>query len=114
MQPAALPTLPEELFDIVHAATGEPTGEVQPRSRVHAAGLFHRSVHVWLLHASSGSLLLQQRAAAKDSWPGRWDISAAGHISAGEGPLETAVREVEEVRGAGGGRRRGAGAAEGG
>ena len=76
-----------------------PTGEVRPRSQVHAEGLYHRAVHVWLVAPSRGEVLLQLRAACKDSWPGRLDISCAGHISAGDLPLETAVRELQEELG---------------
>ena len=84
----------EERFDIVDAA-GAPTGETRPRSEVHALGLRHRAVHVWLLSPRTGELLLQRRADIKDSWPGRWDISSAGHLSAGESSLPTAMRELE-------------------
>jgi isopentenyldiphosphate isomerase len=90
----------EELFDIVDARTGHPTGEVRARSAVHAQGLYHAAVHTWLL-APDGRLLLQQRAACKDSWPGRWDVSSAGHISAGEAALPSAVRELAEELGLG-------------
>lgn len=55
----------EELFDLVDPVTGAPTGEVRPRSQVHAEGLYHSAVHVWLL-SPTGELLLQRRAACKD------------------------------------------------
>ena len=44
-------------------------------------------------------LLLQKRSKEKDSFPGCYDISSAGHISAGDEPLETALRELEEELG---------------
>jgi isopentenyldiphosphate isomerase len=43
-------------------------------------------------------LLLQRRAATKDTWPGYLDITAAGHLSAGEETLD-GLREVEEELG---------------
>ena len=89
----------EECFDIVDAVTGVPTGEVAPRSVVHSRGLYHRAVHVWLLVPSTGELLLQRRARCKDSWPGALDISCAGHVSAGDAPLPSAVRELAEELG---------------
>lgn len=95
MQPS--PPATEEHFDIVDAS-GVPTGETRPRSEVHAKGLRHRACHVWLLAPQTGELLLQRRADVKDSWPGRWDISSAGHLSAGEESLPTAMRELDEVR----------------
>jgi len=47
----------------------------------------------------AGEVMLQRRAAVKDSWPHRWDISSAGHVSAGETAAPTAQREVEEELG---------------
>jgi len=32
----------------------------------------------------------------KENWPGYWDVSAAGHVSAGESAAEAAVRETFE------------------
>jgi hypothetical protein len=60
------------------------------RHLVHADGDYHRAVHVWIYVESTGELLLQKRADRKDSWPGLWDISSAGHISAGDTSLITA------------------------
>jgi isopentenyldiphosphate isomerase len=88
----------EEHFDVLDAA-GARTGERRARSEVHRLGLFHRAVHVWLLAPASGELLLQLRAASKDSWPSRWDVSSAGHVSAGEESLPSARRELREELG---------------
>lgn len=88
----------EEHFDVLDEA-GAKTGATAPRSEVHRRGLFHRAVHTWLFCPSSGELLLQQRAACKDSWPLRWDISSAGHLSAGDESRSAAVRELEEELG---------------
>ena len=60
------------------------------RSAVHRDGDYHRAVHVWIYAESTQELLLQRRADCKDSWPGLWDISSAGHISAGDSSLITA------------------------
>ncbi|MFO7710678.1 MAG: NUDIX domain-containing protein, partial [Candidatus Woesearchaeota archaeon] len=43
-----------------------------------------------------GEVLLQLRAKEKALYPDMWDISAAGHVNAGEDPLDSAIREVEE------------------
>lgn len=43
-------------------------------------------------------MLVQRRAAAKDTWPGRLDITAAGHLAAGEDTLD-GLRELEEELG---------------
>ncbi|XP_066333072.1 nudix hydrolase 3-like [Miscanthus floridulus] len=89
---------PEERLDVLNAA-GEKTGVSKPRSEVHRDGDYHRAVHVWIYSESTGELLLQRRADCKDSWPGQWDISSAGHISAGDSSLFSAQRELEEELG---------------
>ncbi|XP_020266797.1 nudix hydrolase 3 [Asparagus officinalis] len=48
----------------------------------------------WIYSESTQELLLQRRADCKDSWPGQWDISSAGHISAGDSSLVSARRET--------------------
>ena len=65
------------------------------RSEAHRTGLWHRSAHIWIYNNKS-EILLQLRSADKIIFPGRWDISSAGHIGAGEIPIESAIRELEE------------------
>ncbi|GFP79378.1 nudix hydrolase 3 [Phtheirospermum japonicum] len=88
----------EEHFDIL-TKTGEKTGISKPRSDVHRDGDYHRAVHIWIFAESTQQLLLQKRAECKDSWAGLWDISSAGHISAGDSSLVTARRELHEELG---------------
>jgi isopentenyldiphosphate isomerase len=76
---------------------GEPTGERLEKWEVHERGLPHRDVHVFITNGTH--LLEQQRSPTKNIMPGTWDISAAGHVGAGEGYLETAVRETKEELG---------------
>lgn len=73
-------------------------GILKARGDVHRDGDWHRSVHVWI-HDGKGRLLLQQRSMQKDTNPGRWDVTCAGHITAGDGSLDTAMRELEEELG---------------
>ena len=42
---------------------------------------------------------MQKRALNKDSFPGKYDTSSAGHIQAGDEPLESAIRELSEELG---------------
>jgi isopentenyldiphosphate isomerase len=86
-----------EYFEI-YDERGNPTGEVEERSVVHARGLWHRTVHVWL-YREGPEILLQKRAAGKDSHPGLWDVSAAGHMNVGEDPESSARRELREELG---------------
>jgi isopentenyl-diphosphate delta-isomerase type 1 len=77
---------------------GKPTGRLEKREIVHAEGLAHRTVHVWVLNGA-GEILFQKRSRGKDSHPGRWDVSAAGHVLPGEKPIEAALRELAEELG---------------
>ncbi|GAV78086.1 NUDIX domain-containing protein [Cephalotus follicularis] len=87
-----------EYFDVLNKS-GKKTGISKPRGEVHRDGDYHRAVHVWIFAESTQQLLLQRRADCKDSWPGMWDISCAGHISAGDSSLMTAQRELHEELG---------------
>lgn len=88
----------EERLDVL-TKSGEKTGISKPRGEVHRDGDYHRAVHVWIFVESTQQLLLQRRSSCKDSWPDLWDISSAGHISAGDSSLITARRELEEELG---------------
>lgn len=87
----------EECIDVVDEA-GERTGLVKPKSAVHRDGNWHWAVHLWLL-TPAGELVLQKRAESKPTYPGLWDVSCAGHVSAGESAEQSAVRELEEELG---------------
>jgi isopentenyl-diphosphate delta-isomerase type 1 len=69
-----------------------------PRPVVHARGLRHRAVHVWLFDRH-GRLFVQQRAATKDTFPGAYDSSASGHVDRDEDYDACAVRELDEELG---------------
>jgi 8-oxo-dGTP pyrophosphatase MutT (NUDIX family) len=90
----------DELLDILDER-GRPTGEVVWKSEVHRRGLFHRCFHCWVAGEDAGGpyLLVQRRAAAKDTWPGYLDVTAAGHLQSGEEPLAGGLRELEEELG---------------
>ncbi len=90
----------EERFDVCDEL-GRPTGETVSRERAHREGIPHRTVHVWIARERGGrwEVLLQKRSRDKDSFPGLWDTSSAGHIQAGDEPLPSALRELEEELG---------------
>lgn len=89
-----------EWLDIVDE-NGMPTGKQVTRTQAHAEGIRHRTSHVWLLRRKNNAiqLLLQKRSACKDSNPGCYDISSAGHIPAGSDFLSSALRELQEELG---------------
>ncbi|MGV2885641.1 NUDIX hydrolase [Paenibacillus taichungensis] len=70
------------------------------RSVVHAKGFWHCSFHCWIVRdeGSQRMVLFQRRRDIKDTFPGCYDITAAGHLTAGE-QLHEASRELEEELG---------------
>ncbi len=85
--------MPEEIFDVVNER--DEVIDAKPRSEVHALGLLHRAVHVFVFN-SRGEIFLQKRSMKKDRQPGVWDSSCSGHVDSGETYDETAVRELGE------------------
>lgn len=87
----------------VRREDGTPTGEVKERSLIHQDGDLHGTSHVWLVRyrgdRQSADVLLQKRSRNKDSFPGSYDISSAGHIPSGGDFLDSAVRELWEELG---------------
>ena len=86
----------EEIFDVCDAED-RVTGTA-PRRIVHATGLLHRAVHIWVFN-SQGELLLQQRTATKDEFPNCFTSSASGHVDSGETYEHAANRELLEELG---------------
>lgn len=83
------------LLDALADENGTPTGMTKTKAEIHEQGFWHRAAHVWIYN-SAGEILLQLRATDKDSYPGLLDISAAGHVDAGEEPIQAAIREIRE------------------
>ena len=71
---------------------GNKTGRIKERSLVHEDGDIHGTVHIWIRRKTEKGydLLLQKRSKQKDSFPGCYDISSAGHISAYSGSFSLA------------------------
>lgn len=83
-----------EYFDIIDQ-NGNKTGRVASRDEAHRDGLWHKSVHIWFVN-SKNEILLQLRSTEKDTNPGCWDISVAGHLQSGDDDIGGAVRETQE------------------
>lgn len=112
---ASLNGEPMELFEILNE-DGTKSGLVRERGVAHRDGSLHETVHTWIVRRAEvdpgqsvdgeftggktrWEVLLQKRSAVKDSNPGCYDISSAGHLSAGDTPLEGALRELREELG---------------
>ena len=90
-----------ELFDVINP-DGSKTGVVKERGVAHREGALHATVHTWIVRPNDKSgydVLLQKRSLCKDSNPGNYDISSAGHVDAGDETLESALRELQEELG---------------
>ena len=89
-----------EFLDVVDES-GNPTGETVSRSDAHRKGIAHRTSHVWIIRRINErvQILLQKRSMQKESFPGKYDTSSAGHIPAGFEPVGSALRELEEELG---------------
>lgn len=88
----------EEHFDIYDEQMNHLG--IAPRREVHAKGYWHQSFHCWIVAGVGAErrILFQKRNALKDTFPNHFDITAAGHLSAGES-VEQAARELEEELG---------------
>lgn len=73
---------------------------VKPRDAVHQSGDWHKVFHCQIATIRNGVpvLVLQRRSDRKAAFPGLLDLSAAGHLAAGETPLD-GVRELAEELG---------------
>ena len=80
-----------ELFDVVNERN-EVTGQLT-RGEVHARGLLHRAVHIFVVNRR-GEVFLQKRSHLKDVAPLRWDSSAAGHLDAADADLARTALQI--------------------
>ena len=74
------------------------TGKTEERDIVHAKGLWHREIAVWIMN-EKGEVLLQKRSPNKKQGANNWSTSCAGHIDIGEEPKKSAIREIREELG---------------
>lgn len=82
-----------EMIDLLDES-GKYIGVVD-KAIAHKEGLWHKSVHVWLVN-NKDEILLAHRCKEKTFFPNCWDCAFAGHIGAGETSLDSAIREGEE------------------
>ena len=87
-----------ELIDVFDEM-GHRVG-VRDRATVHAEGWWHQAFLLLLVAPRIGApaVILQRRAATKLAFPDLLDLSATGHLGAGERPLD-GVRELREELG---------------
>ena len=85
----------EELLD-VYTRDGKYLG-VRTRAECHTEnpGFYHKPAWSWVYN-SKGEILVQKRAMCKKRYAGFWDMACAGHVDAGESPMDGAIREAKE------------------
>lgn len=76
-------------------ASRRPIGK-KDRDSVHLDGDWHETFHCWFW--KDDNLYLQLRSPEKKDFPGKLDITAAGHLAVGEDATD-GVREIEEELG---------------
>lgn len=72
------------------------TGKTEERDIIHAKGLWHREISIWIIN-ENGEVLLQKRSPKKKQGANKWSTSCAGHIDIGEKPIQAAIRELKFV-----------------
>ena len=87
----------QEYFDVLNE-NGEFINKVATREECHEKGLWHRAVYGFIFN-KKGDVLLQKRSANKKLWPNLWDITAGGHVLAGEFGETALIREIKEELG---------------
>ena len=88
-----------EMIDVLDPLTGKKTGESILLYKAHEKGIWHESVHIHIVNRDKTKVLLQKRCDTMRFYPGMWDISVGGHVSAGEDAIFSARREIWEELG---------------
>jgi isopentenyldiphosphate isomerase len=74
-----------------------PVGS-EERNKAHFDAQWHKAFHCWIISSECGGKILFQSRTAYVDFPHCLDISAAGHILAGEN-LDDGIREAQEELG---------------
>lgn len=68
------------------------------RLAAHVNGRWHQTFHLWLVDEPTRSVIYQVRSPQMVNFPSALDVTAAGHLEAGEA-VEQGVREAQEELG---------------
>ena len=86
-----------DLYDENRIPLGKTAGRHEPQTGA-SGGELRVVVHICIFDRQ-GQLLIQRRSMEKAAFPGKWDLSAAGGVNAGETSRQGAEREVREELG---------------
>lgn len=81
-----------DVYDVNRIKTGR---QIVRGKELLGEGEYHLVVII-LVFSKDGRLLIQKRTETKAGWPGMWDISAGGAVTAGETSAMGAERELFE------------------
>src|SRR5688572_29603237 len=87
---SAMINRPKRLIQLYDEQGDQIPGKGASGKDILDKGLLHAAAHVWIWRrAKKGQIeiLLQKRADELRTWPGRYDISTAGHIDLDDRPL---------------------------
>lgn len=87
-----------EYFDVLDE-NGNKTGRIKTKEQIIKDRNFYRIVNLWIVNPKTKLILIQKRSQNKDTNPNKWDLSAGGHVDAGESSLEAIIRETKEELG---------------
>lgn len=89
----------EEHVDILDSKTFQKTGVVKTWKQAKADGDWLATFNVWVIQTVPEPAIVYQLRSPNSTWePNKLDVSAGGHLSAGEEPLD-GVREADEELG---------------
>jgi hypothetical protein len=89
----------EEKVDILDPQTLHKTGVVKTRIQAKEDGDWLGTFNVWVVQTKPEPAIIYQLRSPNSTWePNKLDVSAGGHLSAGEEPVD-GVREAHEELG---------------
>ena len=88
----------EKRFLDVLNKDGMSTGEKASKEYIHNNGLWHKSIHIWIIN-DKNEVLIQKRHSSKSIRPNEWTCSCAGHIYSEETLGDSISRQIKEELG---------------
>ena len=87
-----------EYLDVLDE-NGKKTGKIKTKEQIIKDRDFYRIVNLWIINPKTKNVLIQKRSENKEISPNKWDLTAGGHVKAGENSLEAIIRETREELG---------------
>lgn len=88
----------EEIIDILNEE-GIKTRKTISKTEAHKEGIYHNTVHLFIINKNKDKILLQKRCKTKKLFPDYWDATVGGHVSSGEEEITSLKREMSEELG---------------